>query len=317
MSPPQGENETSQSSSAKEPQAPIRNAHATARATGPSSWAKRVFRAFPLVTQDAVPVLSPSREPLPSKPVLYVAPSHPSKSSDSQRWASRDPTSLFWQVQLLLRQADFDSVHAVDDYTSPEYPGEGFTRVPLLLDTDGTVVGRKHLNRWADSVAPWPVASQSASGSPEARAFESLMQGPLLAGVLLELLLLPAPPQPNSSAPLLARQLQSSLAAERKSELATHIAALSHTSPTSRIPGWATSLHGLLGTGSAGMAGTGSVTATLDDEDEAGMGDGAAVDMSQLDHAAIRREACLAIDATSSLVNEREGKGWLMGAECV
>lgn len=246
---------------------------------------------------------------------MYVAPAHPRKMPNSSaKWSSRDPTCLYWQTQLVLRRLEFEVVHIEENYSSAGYQGEGFSRVPILLDVDRTVVGRKDLNRWADSVAPWPERSRTLAQSPHAKTFESLLRGPLQAGVLLEVLLLPAPQQDGfDGKPLFVRQLLRSIAAERKRDLACQISALTQYSPTSSIPGWMTSLHGLIGSGSASLTGTGNLGPSAEDE-EADV-QARSVDISKLDHAAIRREACQAIDAIATL--KEDGKGWLMGDEAM
>lgn len=98
--------------------------------------------------------------------------------------------------------------------------------------------------------------------------------------------------------PLLARQLQSALAVQRKARLAAQIAALRPASPTSRVPGWTTSLHGLLNAGPGGFTETGTAGTIDGEEEEVGA---VPIEPDQLDQRSIRLEACEAIQAISAL----------------
>lgn len=270
------------------------------------SWFQRISRTFPFVVEGEVPVLSPPKRPLPAKPILFVAPSHPFKQ---RQWASKDPTCLYWQMQLALRGIDFHCEYVQSDFTSSTYQGEGFSNVPLLLDTDGTVVQYQYLPRWADAAATFAAGSTS---SPEAKALESLLEGPILAGVvsykymdvhllkceqLLELFLLPEPAY-ASSAPIFSRMLQRSLAWKSKKRLASHIMALNQASPTQSVPGWSTSFHGLLGggAGSLNLGDTGNASTAEEEFEEQ-----TSVDITKLNYESIRREASEALSAVSLL----------------
>lgn len=159
-----------------------------------ATWFRRLSAAFPQVTFEAVPALAPLKEEKHARPILHIAEGHPEPHAKtgagkqiqarSRRWASRDPRCLAWQMQLLFRGVAFDCIVVHDDFTHPSHPGEGFAQVPLLLDSDGTVIGRKHLSHWADSVRPFSSDVVSSASTSSAQAFESLLQGPLMAGVV-------------------------------------------------------------------------------------------------------------------------------------
>lgn len=273
-----------------------------------TGWFKSLSAAFPRVTFDAVPVRETGVRPerYRQKAVLYIEQGHPSLRSAGQkvkRWASRDPRSLAWQLQFLFRGIPFECVQVHDDWTALDYHGEGFANVPLVLDVDGTVVGHKHLMKWADTVQPFSQESVERVNRAEAKTLNSVIEGPMMAGVLLELILLPDHiSSTKSHVPFFTRKTQTYLARQKKAKIAAQIHALRYSSPTSQMPGWITTMHGLLNTG-GGIANTG--TASSDeaedeiDQDISFSSWGSEID--QLDQDSIRAEACEAIDILAAL----------------
>ena len=119
------------------------------------------------------------------------------------------------------------------------------------------------------------------------------------------MLRLPSPASPVSR-PVLSRLLQESLDCQERGRLAGRVAALTDTSPVSRVPGWSTSFFGLLG-GSGSMASVGS------GEDEKEEEATSSIDMSQLNHDKILADAAEGIEVVSVLLKE-SGNPWLSGA---
>lgn len=293
-----------------------------------TGWFKSLSAAFPRVTFDAVPSRESCVRPAKyrQKAVLYVDQGHPTTRStgkSTKRWASRDPRCLAWQMQFIFRGIPFECVHIHDDYTALDYHGEGFSNVPMILDVDGTVVGQKHLKKWADTVQPFSSEIEERTKGAHAKTLNSVIQGPLMAGVLLELILLPDNvSSTKSQIPYLSRKTQSHLAVQRKARIASQIQALRHSSPTSQMPGWITTMHGLLNTG-GGIGSTGTATADETEEDhDQGLSIAAlGFDVDQLDQESIRTEACEAIDILATLFPIEDSQGsekeavssWLCG----
>lgn len=129
---------------------------------------RRLFSVFPLRTFPAVPVLSPARPAPLKKPVLHVAMPHPGSKF---KWASQDPRSLFWQMTFVFRGIDFDCAH-VDVHSSGT-----LGQTPFLQNANTTIVAAKDLPQWAQHVAP-------VEPSTTDKGIESLLKGPLMAGVV-------------------------------------------------------------------------------------------------------------------------------------
>lgn len=292
-----------------------------------TGWFKSLSSAFPRVTFDSVPIRESCIRPekYRQKAILYVDQGHPSPRStgaSSKRWASRDPRCLAWQMQFIFRGIPFECVQVHDDYTALDYHGEGFANVPMILDVDGTVVGQKHLKKWADTVKPFSEECTEKVKGAEAKTLNSVIQGPLMAGVLLELILLPDnTSSARSHVPFLARKTQSHLALQKRARIAAQIHALRHSSPTSQMPGWVTTMHGLLNTG-GGIGSTGTATEESEEDTDQGLSIAAlGFDTDQLDQESIRTEACEAIDILATLYpigntqgsEEEAGSSWLCG----
>lgn len=134
---------------------------------------RRLFTYFPLRTYPPSQIVSPMPQRRIQKPILYVAQAHPGRLT----WASRDPRSLYWQMMLAFRDVDFDCVH-VGGYDDPN---NVMGRIPFLQNVNTVLVQTKDLPVWLQHVAP--VEKESSSGAHE-KGVESLLEGPLMAGVV-------------------------------------------------------------------------------------------------------------------------------------
>lgn len=107
----------------------------------------------------------------------------------------------------------------------------------------------------------------------------------------------------TSTKPILSRLLQDSLISHEKRKLAGHVSILTDGSPISRIPGWTTSFHGLLGGGGV-LTNVGGGQADTEDDVEASMS------ISDLNQTKILEDAIEAIQV-GSLLLEDSGRRWL------
>lgn len=291
------------------PPAPSRSALSpTQRANLVPKWAAAVFSTFPLHTYPAAKAYSPSTSATPVEPILYVAPHlnrdgtlsalHDDVSSSEhigfsekapkQRpsgWSSSDPIALRWQMELLFRQVDFE-VRFIDPSHSwgpaksmpflhlpPHFHRRSESDAPSLL----TAVQLPHLlNNYYPTSRP-ELGEKSSLVYPdnatelEARSWEKLLEGRIMAGVLLAVLLSPqsavyaqTDTQPYLSA-LLSSHLQNGFFDQqlrRISALNPSASALS-TSPTSSLPGWQVGFMGWIGATTASATSAMS-TADLD-----------------------------------------------------
>lgn len=140
-----------------------------------TSWiARNVLVNFPLKVFTPIQAIAPTLQGSIKKPILYVALPHPSTSL-KPKWASQDPQCLYWQVLLLFRNIEYDCVHVggYDDENS------AMGRVPFLQNTNGTIVSTKELPTWLNHVAPVNHMLRA-----EDKGIESLLTGPLMAGVV-------------------------------------------------------------------------------------------------------------------------------------
>ena len=90
---------------------------------------------------------------------------------------------------------------------------------------------------------------------------------------------------------------------DEKRKLAGHVAILTNSSPVSKIPGWSTSFHGLLGGGGV-LTNVGGGQAEPEDDVEASL------DITDLNQNKILADAIEAIQA-GSLLLEYSGRRWL------
>jgi len=141
-----------------------------------SSLVRRLFTSFPLRTFAPAPVLSPRPHERIKKPILYVAKPHPGMK---QNWASQDPRCLYWQMLLLFRDVDYDCVH-VGDYDDPN---NAIGQLPFLQNVNTTIVAAKDLPLWVQRVAPAEERIEK-NDVIEEKGVESLLKGPLMAGVV-------------------------------------------------------------------------------------------------------------------------------------
>lgn len=155
---------------------------------------RKLFTSFPLHEwPSAQPeTAGPEQEKMSEKPTLYVATQWPGQ------WASADPVCLRWQMELLLRGAEFD-VAALDDvYWAPEGNApflqlspaqrasiEGTERLPGLIEMSGIphyVENHYPLERpELEEKSIWP----SEEVKHESIAWRTLLYGRLTAGALL------------------------------------------------------------------------------------------------------------------------------------
>ncbi|MCO5592464.1 hypothetical protein L7F22_046466 [Adiantum nelumboides] len=270
------------------------------------SLVQQVFSAFPIV--NFAPAQLSQTFSKKHTTVLYVAAPHPGP----RKWASSDPSCLAWQMQLLFRGVDFVCEHVDED---TELLG-GLGKLPFVVLANGNRVGKAQLGRWADHFAPLHrngSSDEQQSHSPEVALWESLIGGPILAGVLLEVLSLPGPP--SKPLPTLSGFVRSSLVTSRRRRMLAEISALQRhqTGPTSKVPGWKTTLEGLIGSGPASVFSTGSAPDEDEEDEDAWSGEAAL-----LDERTIRRDAVQAIRALSGELQDEwrdveEADRWVDG----
>lgn len=155
---------------------------------------RKLFTSFPLHEWPSAQAgtAEPELEKVSEKPTLYVATKWPGQ------WASADPVCLRWQMELLLRGADFDVVALDDVYWAPEGNApflqlapsqrasmEGTERLPGLVGMAGIphfVENHYPLDRpELEEKSVWP----SEEVKHESIAWRTLLYGRLTAGALL------------------------------------------------------------------------------------------------------------------------------------
>ncbi|KAK0535920.1 hypothetical protein OC834_000893 [Tilletia horrida] len=242
----------------------------SARTSAPT-WLSRFLSNFPLYTypDSASSPGSSSTSTAPEAPTLYVVPPHPALASS---WTSADPRCLRWQMELLFRSPSQDAqpinVVFLDPRAEDLVWGPGgtlpFLHLPLAPDSRnpaGNLVGVSALQHWVDNYHPYawerPELGEKAGSSSapyadealrlEAQSWITLLETKALAGLLLQLLLLPAlPPRPAQRPALLTRLLASSLLPSalyrlsllRRLSYLTPIHPTSHPSPLPAFLAW-------------------------------------------------------------------------------
>ncbi|KAE8231157.1 hypothetical protein CF326_g3830 [Tilletia indica] len=250
--------------------------------TSPSStlaapkWLANFLSNFPLYTYPAPASTSTSASTSVTTPTLYVVPPHP---SSALTWASADPRCLRWQLELLFRARSKDSTNInvvfIDPRTEDFVWGPGgqlpFLHLPISASTStstrnpsGHLVGVAGLQHWADNYHPYawdrpelgekddtsassarPYASEALK--LEAQSWVTLLETKVLAGLLMQLLSLPAlPPRPSQQPALLTRLLASSLLPSalyrlsilRRLSYLTPLHPTSHPSPLPAFLSW-------------------------------------------------------------------------------
>lgn len=283
-------------------------------------WAAALFSTFPLHTYPAAKAYSPTTTPPPAKPTLYVAPHlnrdgtlsalHDDRDclgmnvgtdgkafqqAAPRGWSSSDPIALRWQMELLFRRVDFD-VRFIDP-THNWGPAKSmpFLHLPprFRSNTSSSLLSALDIPHLIDNYYPASrlelgetktSACSDASTKLEARTWQSLIQGRIMAGVLLAVLLSPqsaayvkADSQSYLSS-LLSAHLQNSFfdqqlrrvsalnpSASTASSSSSASASTSSSSaqPTTALPGWEVGFLGWIGATTASAASALS-TADLD-----------------------------------------------------
>ncbi|CAD6884575.1 unnamed protein product [Tilletia controversa] len=238
------------------------------------AWLTRFLSNFPLHTYPAS--TSASTSTALTTPTLYVVPPHP---SSAPTWASADPRCLRWQLELLFRTRSNSTtdinVVFLDPRTEDVVWGPGGQLPFLHLPTSpsgttsarnpaGNLVGVAGLQHWADNYHPYPwdrpELGEKADASPssarpypsealklEAQSWITLLETNVLAGLLMQLLTMPAlPPRPSQQPALLTRLLASSLLPSalyrlsllRRLSYLTPLHPTSHPSPLPAFLSW-------------------------------------------------------------------------------
>ncbi|SPO22208.1 uncharacterized protein UTRI_02217_B [Ustilago trichophora] len=314
-------------------------------------WAAAIFSTFPLHTFPAARAYSPTTSAPPIKPTLYVAPhlnrdgtlstvhddvdlstdavdDEKAFSQQPSGWSSSDPIALRWQMELVFRQVDFD-VRFIDPshnwgpaksmpflHLPPHFrPANAASssllsaiEIPHLLD-NYYPSSKPELGEKADSV--W----QDASTKLEARSWENLLKGRIMAGVLLAVLLSPqsaiyarTDSQPYLSS-LLSAQLQNSFFDQQLRRIsalnpsaslgsASSSNSVSSAQPTTSLPGWEVGFLGWIGA-TASSATSALSTADLDSR---GGGDtpGATLASPSVDQEKVVRDATAGLRALAA-----------------
>lgn len=299
---------------------------------------RRLFAQFPWYTWPAAHVVASKAEaePSPTNPVLYITPPLDNVSSS---WASADPVSLRWQMEFLLRDVPFECKSVHDAYWSPEH-ATPFLQMPEAMQKaeNGRIVmppvlGATYLPHFMDNYYPltrpeskekpvWP----GTTGN-EALVWQSLLEGRIMAGVVLASLRAGAYTPPPASVPLLRRWFGAYLPGERAPEQAAY-AKLARLSTAGASPSSLAAVYGsdyvadmrnpltLVPGYSVDWVGFVSGTSTHQTTD---MADVDALPPSlRLDQAAILRDAAEALESVAqrlaSDVDASTGEGWMLGA---
>ncbi|KAJ1028378.1 hypothetical protein NDA16_001545 [Ustilago loliicola] len=268
-------------------------------------------------------------------------------------WSSSDPIALRWQMELRFREIDFE-VRFIDPshnwgpaksmpflHLPPRFRlGKDAVKstastsllpaieIPHLIDnyypTSRPELGEKSTSAWPD-----------ASTKLEARSWENMLKGRIMAGVLLAVLLSPqsAAYAPTDSHPYLPSLLSAQLQNSFFDQQLRRISALNPTAstpsssrgssayaaqPTTKLPGWEVGFLGWIG------ATTASATSALStaDLDSRGGGDtpGAALASPSVDQDKIVLDAKAGLQAlaarTKAQLSESETKVlFLLGAQ--
>lgn len=188
---------------------------------------KRLFTSFPIHIWPSARAVATEMEAekTPSKPILYVATQWPGQ------WTSADPVSLRWQMELLLRDAEFDVVALDDAYWAPEGNTPFLHLSPEMQSTKGNSADLPELlacsrlphfveNHYPlvrpelDEKSVWP----SEEVQHESVAWHTLLYGRVTAGALLLALQSDVFAPRGASQPLLRSMLASWMPGEATAE---------------------------------------------------------------------------------------------------
>ncbi|SNX82834.1 uncharacterized protein MEPE_01540 [Melanopsichium pennsylvanicum] len=332
-------------------------------------WAAAILSTFPLITFPAAKSYSPSTSALPKKPTLYVAPhlnrdgtlsavhdhddndssSHDENAFNQQPlgWSSIDPIALRWQMELLFRQVDFDVRFIDPSHNWGPAKSMPFLHLPTRFRSanaaSSSLLSAIEIPYLLDNYYPY-ITSESgekpSSSYPddmttlEARSWENLVKGRIMAGVLLAVLLSPQSAvyskiqsQPYLSSLLSAQLLNSFFDQQLRrisalnpsaSKSSTSTLDVSLAQPTTSLPGWEVGFLGWIG------ATTASATSALSSAelDSRGGGDtpGAALASPSVDQHKVVTDAvaglgALAARTQSQLSKSSEQVRYLLGAQ--
>lgn len=330
------------------PPAPPRSSVSAAGSSSVPTWFVRLFATFPLVTYPAAKLLSPAPTALPTRPTLYVAPhlnrdgtlslcsigpaeALNEKEPERKGWSSSDPIALRWQMELLFRKVAFDVEFIDPAHNWGPAKSMPFLHLPPSFQAGNSSGRASYASRSGPALLPAPALSHFLdnyfpSSKPElgekdespwsdktaqleAQTWINLLQGRVMAAVLLATLLSPQSAsyleqhqQPLLSA-LLSSQLQNTFYDQQLRRIsALNPAASSSTStgavssqPTSRLPGWEVGFLGWIGARTSMAASAVSAS----DVDARGGGDtpGAALANPAVDQVRITSDATQALQA--------------------
>ncbi|CAO1637183.1 unnamed protein product [Parajaminaea phylloscopi] len=287
------------------------------------SFLVRLFSRFPLYTFHAE---SSSRASVPaSRPILYVAPGE--SHTGIPTWASSEPESLRWQVELLFRGAGTQVSY---EHLGPQSAWGPIPESLPFLQVAGkqlTTLGDDSLPTWMETNWPfeWEKAELGEGGAlkegpypsldvkQEASTWMVLLERSILAAVLLAQMTLDASAEEKTSphtGPIFSRLLRSYLEGQRINRRAAKVANLVSASGDS---GWASSVPtaGLsltwIGFG-ASLTGAGTPQDGPSNESV-----GYQSWPEHLDSASVLEQGIQALAAVNSRFSERDQ--WFLGAE--
>ncbi|TKY87416.1 hypothetical protein EX895_004094 [Sporisorium graminicola] len=324
-------------------------------------WAAAIFSTFPLHTYPPAKAYSPTASSPPVEPTLYVAPhlnrdgtlssvhedddltadidtdEKPFAHQAPAGWSSSDPIALRWQIELLFRGVDFEVRFIDPSHNWGPAKSMPFLHLPprFRSGTPSSLLSATEIPHLIDNFYP---ASRPELGEKdaavwdnvstklEARTWESLLRGRIMAGVLLAVLLSPqsavysrTESQPYLSS-LLSAQLQNSFFDQqlRRISALNPSASSSSANPTTVLPGWEVGFLGWIGATTASAA---SALSTAD-LDSRGGGDtpGAALANPSVDQTKVVADAvdglrALAARTKSQLSASSSELQFLLGAQ--
>lgn len=270
---------------------------------------RRLFSATPIYQW---PAAHAEDDMAPPRPTLYIAPS-------ANGSASADPTCLRWQFELDWRGIEYDTVEVTGYCWGPH------GRFPFLRDVaerGGRVVGAEMLPLYVDTHFPYtrPELGEKTQTLPESGAWQSLLEGRVMAGALLLALQSGSLDAYGGAAPCFWRSLLPQLPGERSlseaamvrlnelSSAGASVVSVNSTSgktrsgdirnPISRVPSYTIDWTSWI---------TGTASDNVDSEDLE------SADM-HIDEAVVAEQAAEALKAVGVRLGDDT---WLLGAEYV
>lgn len=293
------------------------------------TWFAGLMPMFPLITFGKAVNMHfkfPS-----SEHILYVAEGHPRPkrslegseecegTSDRTSWASRDPRCLAWQMTMLfagicVRSEQVDTNSVFDE----DYPGESFADVPVLLDRNGNRIMENNFVSWIKANCARREPKSIADISVDEHAVRCLIEGPLEAGVLLEMYTRPRTKKGIKRVPpFLSYHFENALQFENATVMATSLAAKQHFSPTSLSPNWSATMHGVLRDGLGTALGS-FLQGGADVETDKSKANPPPSQQSSVGEDEVRQTACEALEAIAALAFPTGERSWICGYDrCV